>query len=115
MQQNTAAGDTWDAAGGLPDPFVDIILNGVSLGVTSTQEDTLTPTWNQQATAIIAGGSSFQLDVYDSDVTVNDYMFGCLWQPLNAAVIRKVINQCDSFASQPAGLGSSIVFWFEYL
>lgn len=114
MTQNNAAGDTWDAAGGLPDPLVSVTLNGTSLGQTSTQQDTLTPQWNQFFNTVIAGGSSFQIDVFDEDVAVNDPMFGCVASPnLSAEIIRAYTNTCASAASTPAGAGSSIVFWFE--
>ncbi|MCA9678699.1 MAG: hypothetical protein KC464_26965 [Myxococcales bacterium] len=114
MTQNNAAGETWDAAGGLPDPLVSVTLNGTLIGSTSTQQDTLTPQWNEYLTAVIPGGSTFRVDVLDEDLTVDDPMFACATLPtLSAANIRAYVNTCSSAAGTPAGPGSSIAFWFE--
>ncbi|MCA9676952.1 MAG: hypothetical protein KC464_18130 [Myxococcales bacterium] len=114
MTQNNAAGETWDAAGGLPDPKVSITLNGTLVGSSSTQQDTLTPEWNEYLTTVIPGGSTFRIDVLDEDLTVDDPMFACVASPtLGADTIRAYLNSCASAAGTPAGPGSSVFFWFE--
>ena len=40
-------------------------------------------------------------------------MFGCMFQPITAANIRAASLSCLSFATQPAGVGRSVTFWFE--
>ena len=79
MTQDNASGQPWDAAGGLPDPFVKITINGTLIGMTSTKQDTLTPAWNEEFTTAvnIPAGSTLLVDVEDSDLTVNDPMFSC--------------------------------------
>jgi hypothetical protein len=108
-----AAGETWDAFGGLPDPFVSMTLNGSLLGSTSVKDDTISASWFEAFETSILGGSTFDLFVYDEDATTDDYMFGCRWQPVSAALLRAYINTCDSFSTDPAGLGSTVRFWFE--
>ena len=77
MPQDDAIGNPWDVGGGLPDPFVQITLNGTLLGMTNVEQDTLTPMWNQGAMTEIPAGSSLTIDAYDSDVTSNDLILGC--------------------------------------
>lgn len=113
LMTNRANGDTWDAVGGLPDPFSTATLNGTEIGVTSTVQDTISPQWAEYTTATIPGGSTFIVSVYDEDVTLNDYMFGCQFNSLSAATLRAYVNTCNSFASDPAGTGSAVSFWFE--
>lgn len=114
LQPNNAAGETWDAAGGLPDPFVTLTLNGTVLGSTTAVQDTLTPSWLTQFSTVVPGGSTLVLQVYDEDVAANDYMFGCMLQPVTADALRAYTLSCPSFAGDPAGVGSQVLFWFEY-
>ena len=94
--------------------MVSVTLNGTLIGSTSTQQDTLTPQWNEYLTAVIPGGSTFRVDVLDEDLTVDDPMFACATLPtLSAANIRAYVNTCSSAAGTPAGPGRSIAFWFE--
>lgn len=88
MTQDDETGTPWDAVGGLPDPYVIINLNGAFLGQTNTRNDTLTPAWSEAATATIAGGSTFDIQVFDEDVAVDDLMFSCTTQPLTADLLR---------------------------
>ena len=113
MMQYNAAGDTWDDPGGLPDPLVTVTLNDNDLGSTGASQDTLTPSWGEDFSSVIPGGSTIVLIVDDEDVAVDDYMFGCALSPITAAHLRSYDISCPSFADQPAGIGSSVFFWFE--
>ena len=72
-------GSSWDAFSGLPDPFVEIFANGVSLGRTASMPDTLSPVWNTVAQFTFATNSSLQFQAWDEDVTTNDYIEGVGW------------------------------------
>ncbi len=81
-------GDDWDAFNGLPDPMVQLTLNGTVIGTTASRENTLSPVWNQYATAVIPAGSSFVVKVLDHDVQLDDTMFTCQSNPLTANLLR---------------------------
>ena len=106
-------GNTWDAIGGLPDPLATLTLNSTEVGATTAIQDTISPVWLETFSAVIAAGSTLDVDVYDEDLTTNDFMFGCRFQPLTAATLRNFYVTCPSFAAQPAGLGSELTLWFE--
>ncbi len=107
-----AVGDDWDAIGDPPDPMVTFSLNGSSLGSTPAAQDTYSPQWSYTFQAVIAAGSSYVIDVEDEDVAVNDAMFGCFGS-VTVADIRRVYNTCASSSGSPAGVGSSITYWYE--
>ena len=113
--ETDAAGNAWDIPGGLPDPFATVTLNSVSLGRTAAAANTLMPVWNTEFSATVPGGSTVVLSATDEDTVVDpdDPMFGCQLSPITAAQLRSAYLTCPSFASQPAGLGSSMTFWFE--
>lgn len=94
MTTTDEAGDPWDALGGLPDPMVVITLNGSVILTTNAVQDTVSPSWNRSATAVIAAGSSFRIEVLDEDVASNDLMFGCGGQ-LTGELLRFGQVQCD--------------------
>jgi cysteine-rich repeat protein len=50
-----------------PDPYVEVSLNGVSIGETLVQEDTLTPTWSSRFTVTVGLSDELTFDVYDAD------------------------------------------------
>lgn len=58
VSQRDSLGETWDAFGGAPDPFVCMTLNGTTK-CTVPRADTFTPTWNTTLfqTASAAGPS----------------------------------------------------------
>jgi Ca2+-dependent lipid-binding protein len=70
-------GSTWDAAGGLPDPFVAVSLNGTAIAVSSAVQDTLAPLWNEFVNSVIPAGSTFSITVYDEDLASDDLMWSC--------------------------------------
>jgi Ca2+-dependent lipid-binding protein len=58
--------------GGAPDPFVEIYVDGVYIGRTSTVQDYYNATWNEQATITLNSDSELFLDIWDEDLTLND-------------------------------------------
>ena len=95
MTATDELGETWDATGGLPDPYVVIALNGTPLGMSAAVQDTLTPLWNQFVNIVIPAGSTFSIDVYDEDIAADDFMFGCDNFPLTADYLRAGGVQCS--------------------
>lgn len=78
-------GSTWDAAGGAPDPYAVLVLNGTTLGMTSAIQDNFTPVWNQAtAPTPVAAGSTFRIDVFDEDLADDDGVLSCELAPITA-------------------------------
>jgi hypothetical protein len=73
VAQRNGAGETWDAAGGLPDPLV-CVTEGGSRMCTSSRADTLTPTWSQPLVQTKAQNlaSGIFIEFFDEDLTTND-------------------------------------------
>jgi Ca2+-dependent lipid-binding protein len=77
VSTRTSSGDSWDAFGGAPDPFVCLTI-GTRRTCTSTQQDTFQPSWNEQfpaatATAFLSGVT---VSLVDEDVSSNDPICG---------------------------------------
>lgn len=77
VAERDANGESWDAAGGLPDPFVCLTIGSQRL-CTSTVDDTQSPVWNETlhtatATALLAGIGA---EYFDEDATVDDPICG---------------------------------------
>ena len=79
-------GSSWDAFGGLPDPFLTITLATSDTAKnqtvkTSTKSDTLTPEWNETVASSLTSDdiSSVQLVMTDADLTsyTNDAIGDC--------------------------------------
>ncbi len=66
-------GDYWDAAGGLPDPFVCVSLGGVRK-CTSTKQETLGPVWRESLHRAAASSlmGDFRYEIVDEDLSSND-------------------------------------------
>ena len=73
----TPAGDSWDAFGGAPDPYVCLTI-GSSRSCTSTVRDSFQPVWNEvfpsaTTTALLSGVT---VSVVDEDISNNDQICG---------------------------------------
>ena len=78
VTETDPAGEAWDVPGGMPDVLVCVAVNNGTEECSSTQNDTLTPTWNETvgtftATALQAGVS---IATWDEDLTSNDPICG---------------------------------------
>ena len=82
-------GSTWDAAGGAPDPYAIITLNGTALGMTAAAQDIFNPVWNMATNPTnIPAGSTLIVDVYDEDIAEDDPVMRCQFAPLTADVLH---------------------------
>jgi hypothetical protein len=82
-------GEPWDFPGGLPDPFVEIVLGGNLVARTPVRMDTLSARWSLSDRAVIFAGSKLEVIVWDSDVSDNDVAIHCEADPLDAASLRE--------------------------
>jgi len=88
IPEKNASGGAWDPFGGLPDPKVNVTVNGTTFS-TPVINDTLMPVWNFLSDPVlIPGGSDFKINVVDSDLTGDDQILGCENNPLGADLIR---------------------------
>ncbi|MDF1563689.1 MAG: C2 domain-containing protein [Deltaproteobacteria bacterium] len=64
-------GSAWDAAGGLPDPYVCLTVGTSPRWCTSTKQDTLNPVWNESSgTAYLWSAlGDVRIEVFDEDLT----------------------------------------------
>lgn len=78
VPQNKPNGDTWDAVGGLPDPFASITVGGQDYA-TSTKDDTLRPVWNEVVRGVRWDVLEAGVDVvlWDEDVSDHDVIGVC--------------------------------------
>lgn len=72
-------GGTWDAAGGLPDGLVRSHLGDDTLGETGTDNDTLTPAWDEVfATDVRAADlPNVLVEILDNDIDADDVIGAC--------------------------------------
>jgi Ca2+-dependent lipid-binding protein len=83
VQEHDGNGDAWDAAGGLPDPYVCMGISGKS-ACTATCDDTTTCTFTSATGGVIGGSSplifsgaelqNLGISVVDEDLSSNDQM-----------------------------------------
>lgn len=89
-------GSTWDAAGGAPDPYAVITLNGAVLGMTAAPQDIFNPVWNQATDPTsIPAGSTLIVDAYDEDIAADDGILSCQFAPLTADVLHAGQGVCS--------------------
>lgn len=102
--QFDSTGAPWDAAGGLPDGFVVLTVNGAPF-TTATTQDNLAPSWNAATgPTLVPGGTVLRIDVYDEDLTVDDLAWSCEANPLSASLLRGGAMRC----APPALPGASV-------
>jgi hypothetical protein len=88
-------GDSWDAVGGAPDPYVVIALSGTTILTTAEVQDTFTPTFSDSVDVVIPAGAKFRFDAWDGDVSDDDWIIGCEIDPLTANFLRALGPRCD--------------------
>lgn len=67
--QNGAA---WDSLSGAPDMYVSVLIDGSSIGVTRTRQDTYSPTWNQAFDARLFRDTEVSFYFVDEDPFASD-------------------------------------------
>ncbi len=89
-------GSTWDAAGGAPDPYATITLNGTALGMTAAAQDIFNPIWNMATSPTnIPAGSTLFVDAYDEDIAEDDPIMRCQFAPLTADLLHVGEGVCS--------------------
>lgn len=74
VPERNRGNSNWDDGGGRPDPFVRVYRDDVLVFESSTQDDTITPAWNQDLpqNIEIPPNASFRLEVWDRDAVGAD-------------------------------------------
>lgn len=82
-------GMCWDGPGcGAPDPFVEVLVNGILIGTSPAASNTFNATLNYGVDANITAGSSIALNFYDQDIAAHDGAIGCVFDSVTAALLR---------------------------
>ena len=96
----------WDFAGGAPDIFVRIHVNGALRATTTGVTDQFTAMFAGPYPVQPIGGGWLELVAYDEDVTTSELAFTCTANPLTAAQLRSRKLAC-------AAGGSTMSFTIE--
>ena len=91
-----SSGAAWDIGGGAPDIFVAFVINGTSTVRTPTTQDQFSTSYAGPFTVQPIGGGSFEAQVFDEDVTVDDLAFICMATPLTADLLRGRLITCNT-------------------
>jgi hypothetical protein len=94
------AGAPWDAGGGAPDIFVEVLVNGVSAARSAPVDDMFSASFSGPFTVQPIGGGDLTIMVYDEDLTVDDPAYSCAADPLTADLLRSRQLSCNSARGQ---------------
>ncbi len=74
VNERNRGNSNWDEGGGPPDPFVRVYRDDVLVFESSTQDNTITPTWNEALprNIEIPPNAGFRLEVWDRDAVGAD-------------------------------------------
>lgn len=112
--EDNAGGGTWDPAGGLPDPYVDMATtDGIEdiTGSSGSPADTLAPSWNEVVLADVpAGGlidNGLSTTLYDDDALLDpsDSMGTCLIELVDADFTGNVVTYTCPFNAEAGARG----------
>jgi len=92
----------WDVGGGAPDLYLGQ-MDGTP--ITAAVPDQFSATFPGPFEVQLVGGNAFRIDVWDEDVTTNDFAFACQANPITAALLRTRSFGC---AANGASLTSTI-------
>jgi hypothetical protein len=70
-EDNPSTGSSWDAIGGMPDPFIKYQIGDVT-GTTVVEDDTLTPYWLESVEVTLAKSQEISIKVMDEDLSNHD-------------------------------------------
>jgi hypothetical protein len=86
-------GDAWDVGGGAPDAYVVVKVDGVTKCTTTVQADTFAGVWFADCSPIVLYSfNTVEIDVYDQDVTTDDFMDGTQWTNFTSVVHAGTFN-----------------------
>jgi hypothetical protein len=95
------AGASWDEAGGLPDVFVELTVDGVPYA-TPVVVDSVTPAWNFTTPPVaISATTTTRVGVYDDDEPTDDGAWACTSNPLMVEFLRAGGLNCSGPGSLP--------------
>jgi hypothetical protein len=89
----------WDADGSAPDPFIQVFVDGVSVGTTSARANTRFPTWTARFRGTVSNGSIVELDVWDEDIAAHDFAFTCALT-IGESMLRARTFTCTAASGQ---------------
>lgn len=75
-----SSGTPWDVGSG-PDPYVQVLVDGVVKGTTSTASDTLSASWYYSVDVLLTSSSVLAFSVYDEDIGTDELIDGNQYQP----------------------------------
>jgi hypothetical protein len=73
-------GRSWDFGGGAPDPFWIVALDGKQQCRSSVTKDTFKVNRPFSCRVVLESGATFQVYLYDNDMTEPDLILGLAWQ-----------------------------------
>ena len=76
---------SWDVGGGAPDLFLG---DSAGTAFSAIVQDQFSATFAGPFDVQLTAGQTLLIDVWDSDVTVNDFAFGCQAMPITTALLR---------------------------
>ena len=80
--QEPSTGEAWDAMGGAPDAFVEVFVDGKSVLETFADDDTFSPIWKAGVNVEVWEDTTFEIQVWDEDATVDDWIGEFLLDPV---------------------------------
>lgn len=96
VSTTNASGEAWDALGGAPDLFVQVIVDGSVVATTGVANDSFSASFGGPFRATLLAGSSLILQVVDEDVADHDSVFACQAIPVGADLLRSRSVQCSA-------------------
>jgi hypothetical protein len=107
-------GTAWDTMGGAPDPYVTVELGGELVMVTAEPQDTFDPVYSDSASINVSPGLAFEFHGWDGDVDSDDWIIGCIAEPLTAEHLRwREVSCVGSAATGTQGTVLTIAIYPE--
>lgn len=95
----------WDALGGLPDPYLKILINGKAIATSNKIQDTLNATFDVNKTIQINEGDKIEIIATDADVSEHDFI-GSASITYEELSKKKINTEIDLQTSDGHGLNS---------
>lgn len=101
LPDRAPGGGCWDGGCGDPDPFVIVTIDGTEVGTTSNGSGVFDYTWDPVETfdARVLAGTDVLLEVWDEDVTIDDFAFRCSDDPITPTRLRSRALGCGDATS----------------
>ncbi len=99
-ETNPNTGGDWDIGGGAPDLF---LTNAAGTVLTPVADDTFATNFRGPFDVALGVGGTLELQVWDLDAAANDYVIGCVANPITAAELRTGEFGCTSMGMSLQG------------